>query len=216
MLQAEFETLTEIYPDRILYECIEHEYYRKTEDGKDFWPDKHSFCHAYKFNEDGIARHIQSAANEAIWRREEAHRRMMQESAVHIEALYKELHDREAYCKMLEEKLEAEQEWTPAKHTGTNLDQSVYEDYLASAASEVLSDYLAKEKLSAFFGFDTDRIEIVREVSTYERNRHGKLRVVDTFRRDPIYGASDWNYIRFDCAGNQWEMIDGELVPYED
>lgn len=97
MLQTEFETLTGIFPDAILYEVIEHEYNRQI-DGRDFWDNKHDFCNAYKFNEDGLASRLQAAANEAIWRKEEAHRKAMQESAERIEKL-------KAYCEMLEKKL---------------------------------------------------------------------------------------------------------------
>ena len=97
MLQTEFETLTGIFPDSILYEVIEREYNRQI-DGRDFWDNKHDFCNAYKFNEDGLASRLQAAANEAIWRKEEAHRKAMQESAERLEKL-------KAYCEMLEKKL---------------------------------------------------------------------------------------------------------------
>ena len=109
MLQTEFETLTGIYPDSILYEVIEREYNRQTEDGRDFWDNKHEFCAAYKFDED-LASRLQAAANEAIWRKEEAHRKAMQESAERIESLARELHDRKAYCEMLEEQLRDRQQ----------------------------------------------------------------------------------------------------------
>lgn len=89
MLQTEFETLTGIFPDAILYEVIEREYNRQI-DGRDFWDNKHDFCNAYKFNEDGLASRLQAAANEAIWRKEEAHRKAMQESAERIEKLSRE------------------------------------------------------------------------------------------------------------------------------
>ena len=89
MLQTEFETLTGIFPDAILYEVIEREYNRQI-DGRDFWDNKHDFCNAYKFNEDGLASRLQAAANEAIWRKEEAHRKAMQESAERIEKFSRE------------------------------------------------------------------------------------------------------------------------------
>lgn len=152
MTPKEFENLTDIYPDRILYECIEHEYYRKTEDGKDFWPDKHSFCHAYKFNEDGIARHIQSAANEAIWRKEEAHRKAMQESAERIEKLYRELHDRKAYCEMLEEKLHDRPQETTAVLEETAPD--IKSQMLDSLLNAVHDDCKPDELLHMLWGFD--------------------------------------------------------------
>ncbi|MEE5994397.1 MAG: hypothetical protein V3G42_14390 [Oscillospiraceae bacterium] len=43
-----------------------------------------------------------------------------------------------------------------------------------------------------------------------------RIRASNTYHREPLYDAMDWNYIRFDCAGNQWELINGELLAYED
>ena len=49
----------------------------------------------------------------------------------------------------------------------------------------------------------------------FEENKYGQTRVAKTFQRSPIYDDSDCNYIRFDCARKQWELIDGELIPYD-
>ena len=58
MLQSEFETHTDIFPDVLLYEAAEHEY----NDGG--WKSKAGFCHDFKFNVDGIAQKCQRIANE--------------------------------------------------------------------------------------------------------------------------------------------------------
>ena len=58
MLLGEFETHTDIFPDVLYYECAEHEY--NTGD----WSSKAQFCHAVKFDEDGLAHKIQRLANE--------------------------------------------------------------------------------------------------------------------------------------------------------
>lgn len=60
MLLSEFQNHTDIFPDAILYECIEQEY------NSGPWDSKAQFCAAYKFNEDGIAGKIQRAANERL------------------------------------------------------------------------------------------------------------------------------------------------------
>ena len=60
MLQSEFQNHTDVFPDAVLYECIEHEYNTGN------WDSKAQFCAAYKFNEDGIAEKIQRAANERL------------------------------------------------------------------------------------------------------------------------------------------------------
>ena len=151
MLQTEFETLTGIFPDAILYEVIEREYNRQI-DGRDFWDNKHDFCNAYKFNEDGLASRLQAAANEAIWRKEEAHRKAMQESAERIEKLSRELHDRKAYCEMLEEQLRDRQQEPGAVLEETAPDiKSQMLDALLDAAHD---DHTAETILHMLRGFD--------------------------------------------------------------
>lgn len=59
MLQGEFETLTGILPDVLLYEAAEHEY----NDGD--WASKAEFCDCFKADEDGLATKCQKIANDA-------------------------------------------------------------------------------------------------------------------------------------------------------
>ena len=65
MMQSEFETLTGIYPDVLLYEAVEHEYI--TGDFKN----KEKFCDCFKANEDGLATKCQRIANERWFKTEE-------------------------------------------------------------------------------------------------------------------------------------------------
>ena len=66
MMQCEFETLTGIYPDVLLYEAAEHEY--NTGD----WASKAEFCDCFKADEDGIAHKCQKIANERwFWMEEQ-------------------------------------------------------------------------------------------------------------------------------------------------
>ena len=37
-----------------------------------------------------------------------------------------------------------------------------------------------------------------------------------SFTREPLYNATDWNYIRFNVGNLQYEMINGELEQYCD
>ena len=144
MLQTEFETLTGIFPDSILYEVIEREYNRQI-DGRDFWDNKHDFCNAYKFNEDGLASRRQAAAHEAIWRKEEAHRKAMQESAERLEKL-------KAYCEMLEKKLSGRHPEPGAVLEETAPDiKSQMLDALLDAAHD---DHTAETILHMLRGFD--------------------------------------------------------------
>lgn len=203
MLLSEFETHTGIYPDTLLYSVIEGAYM----DGN--WDSIAQFCHAYKFNEDGLATKIQEHANRVLWQLEEKHRTAQTENTALVQQLHKEIES-------LKSALDTELEWHRAEGVGTNLAQSNYEELAGASCVDKLSDQEAVELLSETFGFMPERIEVLHAVNTYERNRHCKLRVRDTLTRDPLYIATDWNYIRFDCAGCQWEMINGELVAYED
>lgn len=90
MLLSEFENLTDIKPDSILYSVIEKEYNAQTEDGKDLWTSKAQFCNAYRFNEDGLASKCQRLANEKIWRKDEQHRAAQEKSDNRVHGLYNE------------------------------------------------------------------------------------------------------------------------------
>ena len=65
MLQSEFETLTGIFPDVLLYEAAEQEY------NNGDWASKAEFCDCFKADEDGIATRCQKIANERWFKMEE-------------------------------------------------------------------------------------------------------------------------------------------------
>lgn len=97
---------------------------------------------------------------------------------------------------------------------GTTLDQERYEELLHCFSSQVLSEDEAKNVIYEEFGFATEKVKIIREVSTYEANIFHRMRKKETFSRDPVYDATDWNYIRFDCSSRMYEMVNGELCEY--
>lgn len=202
MLRSEFETLTGIYPSEMLYSVIEEFY-------NDSKLDKHEFCEKYKFNADGLAERIQEEANEL-----EAEK--AQQAYFEVRELKADLDKMRMDRNRLKDQLDRELDWHPAEHTGTNMKQKEYQKLLECYTSEVLSDEEAVKRISELFGFMPEKIQILREVQTFEVNKYGRLRVKDTYQREPIYDATDWNYIRFDCAGNQWEIVNDELLAYED
>jgi hypothetical protein len=65
MMQSEFETLTGIYPDVLLYEAAEQEY------NNGDWASKAEFCDCFKADEDGLATKCQRIANERWFGMEE-------------------------------------------------------------------------------------------------------------------------------------------------
>ena len=202
MLRGEFENLTGIYPSENLYSVIERFYSESKED-------KHDFCRAYLMNADCLAEHIQTEANKLEQARE-------QQAYVEICDLKTKLEEEKLKKLELKIQLDKELDWKPAEHTGTNMKQEDYNQLAESGSAIIPSDEEAIEHLSMLFGFMPDRIQILREVQTFEVNKYHRLRVKDTYQREPLYDATDWNYIRFDCAGMQWELVNGELLPYED
>lgn len=112
----------------------------------------------------------------------------------------------------LEAALDKELEWKDSDSAGTGFEQSRYEEL--SSAGRVLTDALAKSKIAEYFGFAPELVEIITVVHTYEVDKYHRLRRKETFERAPVYNATDWNYIRFNVRGWQYEMVNGMLRPY--
>ncbi|MCR4645021.1 MAG: hypothetical protein K5695_06390 [Oscillospiraceae bacterium] len=93
MLQSEFEILADIFPDAILYECIEQAY------NSGPWLTKQEFCDAYNVNQGGLAEAVQRAANERLIELGEGsahHMKIRAQMAETIKALTDELESIEA------------------------------------------------------------------------------------------------------------------------
>lgn len=111
---------------------------------------------------------------------------------------------------LLTEKLEREEEWKPYNDT-LNVSEADYQKLATKPYTKILSDEEAAELIHREFGFDIDKIEIVRTVDVYEINRHNALRKVGELKREALYDATDWNYVRFNVCGWAYEMQDGNL-----
>ena len=202
MMIEEFEQRTGFYPTLVQYEAIERAY-------MDFDGDKDAFCKAYKKNADGMAERIQREVNMATFKAQ-------RDQAA-------ELTRRDAEIERLKKKLDLELEWKPSEGTGTGMSQDRYESLLASCTNRsgdphVMSEDEARLLVAEEFGFAPERIEIVTIVHTYEVNKHHQLRKAAAYVRQPLYDATDWNYVRFNVrgAGCTWmyEMVNGELETY--
>ena len=117
---------------------------------------------------------------------------------------------KEKYDK-LERELEKEQEWVFCSTCGTKMTQDAYMDLMNCNFTEVLSEEQAKQFLHDECGFSEDMVKIHGEAETYEVNRHHQLRINKKIPRKPLYGSSDWNYIRFSCGGIDYEYVNGSL-----
>lgn len=192
MMLEEFEKRTGYFPTLKEYEAIERAYMK-------FDGDKDAFCKAYKKNEGGIAEKIQHEVNmQSINDQREAEK--LTESC-------------KARIAELEKALEREQEWKPYEDTD-NVNQSDYTKLASYCDTKNLSDDEAKDLLYDWYGFAKDKIKIYHSVPVYEVNRHRQLRKVGELDRSPLYNATDWNYIRFDCGCMSYELKDGTLRPY--
>lgn len=196
MMMSEFTDRTGFEPTAKEYAKIEDAYYN-------FDGDKDAFCKA--FVKDGGARKLCKARAAEIDR--------LNSLLLESERQYKkDMADREKRIDELTAELDKELEWKPSTGTGTNMSQSDY-DHLARSGWQ-MTDEEAKAFIAGECGFNPEKIRILHEASTYDVNKHLRLRKFGTFDRAPVYESTDWNYIRFDCAYFMYEMVNGELRFY--
>lgn len=198
MLMQEFTDMTGFEPTQEEYSAIEAEYLS-------LMMDKQAFCK--DFVERGEPARLYKKRAECI----ETLRRKLAEMDKDHEAGMVKLMARVA---QLQEELDRELDWQPTDEAGTHMSQVEYEDL--ARCGEVLNIVRATEIVCREFGFARDRVTVKLEAVTHEKNKYGGLRVKDELERPPVYSSTDWNYIRFDCAGYMYEMVNGELMRYED
>lgn len=196
MMMSEFVERTGFQPTADEYEQIEDAYYN-------FDGDKDAFCKA--FVEQGGELKIYKARADEITR--------LRSQMLEIEKQFKkDVADRDRRIDQLTAELDRELEWRPSTGTGTNMDQGRYEEL--AGAGRTMTDEEAKAFISDECGFAPEKIHILHEASTYEVNKHHRLRKSGTFDRAPVYESTDWNYVRFDCASFMYELVNGELRFY--
>ena len=196
MTTKEFTERTGFEPTPAEYEEIERAYY-------DFDGDKDAFCK--DFARTGGEKKIYQRRAEYIAELESQLMDSEKEHKAEIAKLRTEL------AKVREE-LDAELDWQPSHQTGTNMEQERYEEL--AKYGKAMTDEEAKAFIADECGFDLEKIRILHEVNTYEVNKYRRLRKSGTFDRAPVYEATDWNYVRFDCACFMYELVNGELRFY--
>lgn len=162
MLLSEFENLTDTKPDSILYSVIEKEYNAQTEDGKDLWTSKAQFCHAFKFDEDGLAEKCQRLANEEIWRKDEQYRKAQMESANRITGLFNETQA------LRKELADAEAKLSEAEAANTELEREI--ENQRSVMQDMKSDKIRADMfrlLEEYVRDDVDLADIGKAVVSY-------------------------------------------------
>lgn len=196
MMISEFIERTGFEPTADEYAKIEEAYYN-------FDGDKDAFCKAF-VDGHSVSRICRARAEE-IYRL----RSVMLETEKQFK---KDVADRDRRIEQLNAELDRELEWKPSAGTGTNMEQERYE-HLARVGRK-MTDQEAREFIADECGFSADKITVHYKVSTYDVNKHRRLRVAATYDREPVYESTDWNYVRFDCAGFMYELVNGELRFY--
>lgn len=199
-MKEEFEKLTGLQVGPEVYHLVECVYMNSPQ------LDKQAFCEQYKGNT-GFSNLLNLVEQELV----ELQRRVEETDAV----MSHELVSKDAKIKSLEEKLDKELEWKLAENTGTNLPQEEYEK-VEMIIAETSPKFDAVKFVADEWRFQEEYIRIVKTVHTYEKNRHGVLRVKDTYEREPFYASTDWNYVRFDVNDMHYEVVNGELYFYYD
>lgn len=203
MMMQEFTERTGVTPTFLEYQDIECEYYG-------FDGDKDDFCKAW----------VAAGGPAKLYAERVAYIDRLKDCLTEQRKEYEaEIGRLKTRISALELDLEKELDWQDAKDTGTNMEQGRYEHLLAACDPghgdpRVLTTEEAKKLVHDEFGFDPELVEIITEVSTYQVNKYHQLRKKETFERVPCYEATDWNYVRFNCRGWQYEMVNGELRNY--
>lgn len=196
----EFTERTGFYPTYEHYKFIEKAY-------MDFDGDKDAFCKAYRTNDNGLAAKIAREVERYI---EDQTELGMHEH----DAMEERLNAQQKEIEKLKAQLDAELEWTPCKSAGTQMAQRDYVKLREDSFTKTMTDEEAANFIAEELGFNAERVRIIRKAETYEVNKHRRMRVAETYEREPLYESTDWNYVRFDVYGMAYEYVNGQLVMY--
>lgn len=105
-----------------------------------------------------------------------------------------------------------EPKWTPYPNYGTNMAQALYEELICTG--QCLRQETAMTFIADEFGFDYDRIHIRYKVHAYEIDQCQHLRRSRSFLRVPWFASPALNYVRFDCDGKAYELVNNEIKAY--
>ena len=208
MMVSEFTERTGFQPTAAEFTKIEGAYY-------DFNGDKEEFCRAF----------VAQGGEKKVYEARATEIERLKGQIVELEKVFKaDGEKQEKRIADLQAQLDKELEWRPSEVTGTNMSQERYEKLLANCTGHngdphVMSEAEARQLVAEEFGFDPERIEIVTTVHTYDVNKYHQLRKAAAYTRQPLYDATDYNYVRFNvrCAATTYtyEMVNGELETYD-
>lgn len=198
MLYQEFCERTNFEPTPEEYEEIERLYYKHN-------IDKDEFCRLW------IKNHGKEHLRQAMSGKIAELRTQLETQEIEAERQVNQAKDE---IHKLQEQLDKELQWKPYEKCGTQMSEEDYQHLVNNCS--VMTEEAVKNLLYTHFGFAQDQIKLILTVATYEINKYHQLRKVQEYDRKPLYFASDWNYIRFDCGCMRYELINGDLMFYED
>lgn len=196
MMIREFVDRTGFEPTATEYAAIEEKYYS-------FDGSKDEFCKAW-VKDGGIQRLTRQRAEKIA----DLEKQILEERRVWQE----QMKGAQIMVEKMREQLDRELEWKPAENAGTGMSQEDYEELAKIGTCLTVQE--AEKFLYTECGFAPENILILDKTSSYEVNKYRRLRESGTWERKPVYCSSDYNYIRFNCMGWQWELINGELQRY--
>lgn len=104
--------------------------------------------------------------------------------------------------------------YEPAEGIGTNMSEAEYQRIADD--DPPMSEEMTLLTLHSMFSFDMNRIKIVQSVCAYRKNADGEISLSGKYSRLPVWAGAHWNYIRFDTPNHKWEVVNGELMPYNE
>lgn len=99
------------------------------------------------------------------------------------------------------------------KNMGTQMTEDDYLRLVGKNEDWKLTEDKAKIYINSEYGFEASRVKIIAEVETYYKDGYA-AKVYRKYERTPQYCSTDYNYIRFDVNGWQYEAINGQLHQY--
>ncbi len=101
-----------------------------------------------------------------------------------------------------------------ARNAGTNMMERDYQKLAEMSDTKHMTDDEARLFIGEELGFNPLKVKIIHEVEDFYVENGRYLKKWHTYRRDPQYNATDWNYFRFDVCGWRYEYENGTLRFY--
>lgn len=199
MLREEYEELANRSVSCVEYSVIERIY---MEDKRE----KAAFVKALISDEDGLQQKVMELVDLEVERRCANARKPYAEKILDIETENTKLKKEN---NRLRRELDMALEFEP--YECSHMDDISYDGLRNFSEAELFDEDKAKMFIASEFGFDKNKIEILFEIDQCKIDRLKRIHQIGTKERVPIYGSSDWNYVRFNVVDMCFECVNGNL-----